>query len=161
MELSASVNDFFFFFFTLYVTDYFSFYLFDCSFWRWVVNLHALQWAKGINAPESLKYLKTMICLGICKTPWCWRWWSLLFSAILHFWEDSLRFCHTGLKISDCHFLKCVLNIHPSGVLTALFGCHMAGATWNCCRLGASSVYTTHDNNATVYSVTYLKPHNI
>ena len=26
--------------------------------------------------------------------------------------------------------------------LTALFGCCMAGATWNCCRLGASSVYT-------------------
>ena len=27
-------------------------------------------------------------------------------------------------------------------VATALFSCYMAGATWNCCRLGASSVYT-------------------
>ena len=28
--------------------------------------------------------------------------------------------------------------------VTALFGCSMAGATWNCCRLGTSSVYTIH-----------------
>ena len=26
-------------------------------------------------------------------------------------------------------------------VVTTLFGCYMAGTTWNCCRLGASSVY--------------------
>ena len=26
-------------------------------------------------------------------------------------------------------------------VVTALFGCYMAGATWNCCHLSASSVY--------------------
>ena len=32
-------------------------------------------------------------------------------------------------------------NIHRSEY-TALFGCYMAGATWNCCRLGAYSVYT-------------------
>ena len=32
--------------------------------------------------------------------------------------------------------------IHRSDVLTALFGYCMAGATRNCCRLGASSVYT-------------------
>ena len=29
-----------------------------------------------------------------------------------------------------------------SGVLTALVGCYMAGATWNRCRLGARFVYT-------------------
>ena len=33
-------------------------------------------------------------------------------------------------------------NIHLSGVLTALFGCCVVGATWNCCCLGASSAYT-------------------
>ena len=33
-------------------------------------------------------------------------------------------------------------NNHPSGVLTLLLGCYMTGATWNCCRLGARSVYT-------------------
>ena len=35
-----------------------------------------------------------------------------------------------------------VFNTNRSGVLTVLFGCCMAGATWNCCRLRASSVYT-------------------
>ena len=28
-------------------------------------------------------------------------------------------------------------HIHRSGVLAALFGYYMAGATWNCCRFGA------------------------
>ena len=40
-------------------------------------------------------------------------------------------------------FIARIFNIHRSGVLTALFGCCMAGATWNCCRLRASSVYTS------------------
>ena len=35
-------------------------------------------------------------------------------------------------------------NSHRSGVLAVLFGCYMAGATWNCCRLGARSIYTIH-----------------
>ena len=39
-------------------------------------------------------------------------------------------------------FYSAFLNIHQNGVLTTLFGCYMAGATWNCCRLGARSVYT-------------------
>ena len=30
----------------------------------------------------------------------------------------------------------------PTEVDTALFSCYMAGATWNCCRLGACSVCT-------------------
>ena len=45
--------------------------------------------------------------------------------------------------MSDCIlFVARIFNIHGSGVLTAFFGCCMADATWNCCRLGASSVYT-------------------
>ena len=35
-----------------------------------------------------------------------------------------------------------VLNIHGSGVLRALCGCNMAGATWNCCHHRLMSVYT-------------------
>ena len=35
------------------------------------------------------------------------------------------------------------MNVHRSGVLTAqLHNCYMAGTTWNCCRLGAKSMYT-------------------
>ena len=32
-------------------------------------------------------------------------------------------------------FYSTFLNIHWSSVFTALFGCYMAGATWNCSRL--------------------------
>ena len=46
--------------------------------------------------------------------------------------------------MNDCILLQFVtFSIHQSGVLTVLwFGCCIAGATWNCCRLGASSAYT-------------------
>ena len=51
--------------------------------------------------------------------------------------------------MSDCIlFIEHIFNIHRSGVLTTLFGCCMAGATWNCCRLGASSVYTIQPRTA-------------
>ena len=37
-------------------------------------------------------------------------------------------------------FYRAVLN--TSGLLTGLVGCDLIGATWNCCHLGACSVYT-------------------
>ena len=60
-------------------------------------------------------------------------------------------------------FIARNINIHGSGVLVALFGCCMAGATWNCCRLGVSSVYTIqpctslqcHLQGVCVLAVTY------
>ena len=39
-------------------------------------------------------------------------------------------------------FMVPFFSTHRSGVLTMLFGRYMAGATWNCCCLGAHSVYT-------------------
>ena len=36
-----------------------------------------------------------------------------------------------------------IFNLHRSDILTTLFGSCMAGATWNCCRPGGNSVYTT------------------
>ena len=44
------------------------------------------------------------------------------------------------LWMSDCSFTQRNLNIHRE-VVTALLSCYTAGATWNCCHLGASSVY--------------------
>ena len=55
---------------------------------------------------------------------------------------DSLHIGHVWFWMSDHTLLQCMFFIHGSGVLIALFGCCMAGATWNCCHLGASSVYT-------------------
>ena len=54
------------------------------------------------------------------------------------------------VTVADLH--STFLNVHRSGVLTALFGCYMAGATWNCCRLGICFTYTIR-GNAPVYSV--------
>ena len=46
--------------------------------------------------------------------------------------------------MSDCSFLSRVLSIHKGCVRTALFGCYLAGATLNCCHLGAVCLnYTT------------------
>ena len=57
----------------------------------------------------------------------CSKWVTILFYSSCFYFIFIFLFC---------------LNIHRSGVLTAIFGCYTAGATWNCCRLGASSVYT-------------------
>ena len=55
-------------------------------------------------------------------------------------------------------FLQRALNIHPRGVVAALFGSYVAGATWNCCHLGAFYVHHT-----TMYHITslYAKPHGL
>ena len=46
--------------------------------------------------------------------------------------------------MTDCSFLSRVLSIHKGCVRTALFGCYLAGATLNCCHLGAVCLnYTT------------------
>ena len=41
-----------------------------------------------------------------------------------------------------CMCVCVCFHIHRSGALTAIFGCYMAGASWNCCCLGARSGYT-------------------
>ena len=59
----------------------------------------------------------------------------------------------SALKQTHCTFVACdskwvtaafysVLNVHWSGVFTALFGCYIAGALWNCCHLSICSMYT-------------------
>ena len=44
--------------------------------------------------------------------------------------------------MSDYPFIARINDTCRSGVRTSLFGCSIAGATWNCCRFGASFVYT-------------------
>ena len=79
--------------------------------------------------------------------------WSFLYSAIFRFRADALR--------SSCRRLwteSAMLNNHQSGVLTALLSCYMAGATWNCCLLGAHSVYTVQPRTSftVLFEATYL-----
>ena len=58
------------------------------------------------------------------------RVYTALFSAL------AQTYCAHVARDSEwvCSFVARIFNIHRSGVLTALFGCCMAGATWNCCR---------------------------
>ena len=64
-----------------------------------------------------------------------------LYSGIIYFRADPLRsnVCDSEWVTSfKAHFF----SIHRRGVLTALFGCYIAGAAWSCCRLGADYVNT-------------------
>ena len=89
----------------------------------------------------------------------CTRFWMKLVEVLLYVhWNHRFirdrspgrppRLSHSSWALrfwmNDCILLQFVtFSIHQSGVLTVLwFGCCIAGATWNCCRLGASSAYT-------------------
>ena len=50
---------------------------------------------------------------------------------------------YVSLSIACFVVVVVVFNIHWSRVLTALFGCYMAGATRKCCRLGVFWVHHT------------------
>ena len=56
-------------------------------------------------------------------------------------------------------FIARIINIHGSGVLIALFGCCMAGATWNADV--SAQVLSTPFNHTAVYSVTLFKATDI
>ena len=68
------------------------------------------------------------VCVCVCISVLCC--WLFLYSALLFTLEQT----HCALVACDSEwvtrFTQLVLNIHCSGVLTALFGCYMAGATW-------------------------------
>ena len=71
-----------------------------------------------------------------------WWWWSLLYSSILRSGAHSLRsivILHEWIA-----FYSAFLNIHRSGILTALAWLvpYETDAIWNRCHFGSSSVYT-------------------
>ena len=77
--------------------------------------------------------------------------WSLLCRAILCSQADSLRLhviLHEWLAFYSTFF-----NIHWSGVLNSA---DMAGATWNCCSLGAFCVRHTTRHHVTSCRTTYV-----
>ena len=54
-----------------------------------------------------------------------------------------------------CCFLP-KLSVHRSGILIALFGCYIAGATRRDCHLGSRSVYTMHPYSPVYSSIPSL-----
>ena len=115
-----------------------------------------LMWATGGWVPP----IKGMQCLvpawHVHRTVFCGHihisgaTWLISDLLIEHFYifsaleQTAIFACDSEWVIS---FLWFILNIHWSGVLTVLFDCYMAGAVWNCCHLGARSVYTIQPCN--------------
>ena len=62
-------------------------------------------------------------------------------ATVLSYQADPLGPSFMWLWMSKCHFTQWFLNIHQSGYTYSAV-VDMAHATWNCCHLGASSVYT-------------------
>ena len=98
-------------------------------------NSYKSNW--NLSVQSSPCVILSLLCLVCC----CW-------SLLLFIWRYSPlsnRFTVLLLHVllNECIlFVRAIFNIHRSSVLTALFGCCMAGATWNCCHLGERSVYT-------------------
>ena len=92
----------------------------------------------------------SLVSYSLWQFSCCWSLlyscWSLL-SAILRSRAYSLRSKSVDLSSSFCWFIFLLFRVHRSGVLTVLFACYMAGATWNCCgsdgAWGCDRVYTT------------------
>ena len=80
---------------------------------------------------------------------------QLLYSAILCSRADSLHTLACDSEWLTVSFLARIINIHGSGVLVALCGCCMAGATWNAAV--SAQVLCTPFNHAPGYSVTLFK----
>ena len=66
---------------------------------------------------------------------------SLLYSAILCSWAVTAHVTCNSESVT-VSFTACTFNSYRRDDLIALFGCCMAGATWNCCCFCASPVYT-------------------
>ena len=75
-----------------------------------------------------------------------------LFSALQ---QTHCAHWHVILNERLYPFIACIINIHGNGVLVALFGCCMAGATWNATI--SAHVLCTPFNHAPANSVTSFK----
>ena len=101
-------------------------------------------WFSNRSYNSVVQDLSYIIACGKVKPIFSSYYWSLLCSAILSSRTDSLRSCCMWFWMSDCILLQRLFfffTVHRKFVLTGLFDCCMAGATWNRCRLGAGSVY--------------------
>ena len=123
-------------------------------------------WFESLPHPSSLsplllfwdKHWLLLFFLSPRLTQWLMiTYW---YSAILRSLEQThcarLVFLHEWQAFYSAFFVVVfcfVFNIHRSGLLT--HGAGMAGATWNCSHLGASSVYTIQPCTMSLHA----KPH--
>ena len=106
-----------------------------CSRMHWMV-IQCLGLADG-----CIVVCVCVVFMNICWVPHLKKSFTLaaivLLSLLL---SRPLCSSHMRLRMGDCSFAQCILNICK--VVTVLFGCYMAGATWNCCCLHSHFVYT-------------------
>ena len=98
---------------------------------------HAFPWFQKVDSVQelmavfSIAFIATAQFTALAQTPWALVMCDYQWVTVAFYGE--------------------FLNGHQSGVLTALFSCYMASATWNCCHLSAPYNY------APVYSATSFK----
>ena len=92
--------------------------------------------------PDTISFFIIIIIINSVSSCCC--------SVFDHFDVDSLN------RLTE--LLQRLLNIHRSDGLIALFGCYMAGATWNCCHLSVFCVPHTVMHHATSL---HAKPHTM
>ena len=83
--------------------------------------------------------------------------YTALFSVLEH--TRCTLCCRRRLQMSDCSFLQRALSVHQSGVVAALFGSYVAGATRNCCHLGICVHHTTMHHIASLQAKPQLLLH--
>ena len=97
---------------------------------------------------------------------WCCCYYCYYWSLCTALWSalgaDSLRSCHMWFSMNGYPFktiLFYLFNIYRSGVLTALFGCCMADATWNRWLLDAASCVWTVMQPYTTLQCHFIQNH--
>ena len=82
---------------------------------------------------KSISHYCAVLSFARCPT----FWWKLLLQV-----TSNLQDC---IKWHLWKWLQVPIAIFKV-VLTALFGCYVADAMWNCCCLGTCSVYTIYNH---------------
>ena len=104
------------------------------------------------RAKKKIKGLKFHAIIG-CVQVTSWQWRGYLFEHLMSASSPHEPWpLHNGTILCICALVVCDSQWMTAAshsafgisikVVTALFSCYMAGATWNCCRLDASSMYT-------------------
>ena len=104
---------------------------------QWLTQSRKQNWTVS-STSLSVKVKQLLLFITFIQHYSVGKWISYYYSWLCYYYSSL----HSCWMYSEYHFIAHMFYIHQSGVLTALFSCCMAGATWNCCYLCASFLYT-------------------
>ena len=104
----------------------------------------------GLGLLPSPHLCRLLLSLSLCTVCTWWLVYFDFYTALFSALEQTRCACMWFYEWLA--FYSAFLNMHRSGVPT---GAGMAGATWNCCCLSASSVYTIQPCTVSLHA----KPH--